>query len=182
MNKDEIRNLVLEGRRALDDEEIALASQIICRKIMQTKQFHEAEDLCLYSPIRNEVDVMLLADIADEYGKRVWLPKTEGDRMSFRPYEGKENMLKGAFNIMEPVSGEVLSPDSKTLIIMPGAAFTEFRDRIGYGAGYYDRYLSDNPGCMTIGVCYDIQIVDEIPSEEHDIRPDYVICESAIFG
>ena len=182
MTKDEIRKEILALRADMDKEEAMLASQIICRKLMQTKEYEEAEDICLYSPIRNEVDILMLAEIAMEDGKKVWLPKTKGEIIDFHLYEGEDKMEKGPFNVMEPVSEDILTPTDKTLIVMPGAVFTQFRDRIGYGGGYYDKYLDANPMCKTIAVCYDLQVVEEIPTEAHDRRPDYVICETAIFG
>ena len=63
---------------------------------------------------------------------------------------------------------------------MPGAVFSEARDRIGYGGGYYDRYLSEHVLCHTLAVCYELQIVEDLPTEEHDIRPDAVISERRI--
>lgn len=175
--KKEIRRAVLAERKALDAETVALASQVICRKVMETDAYKEAEDVCLYMPINNEVDVLLLAGEAESEGKKVWVPKV------FNRYEGSSgvNTVKGAYDIMESVSEEILKPKETTLIIMPGAVFTPWKDRIGYGGGFYDRFLSENPMCKTVAVCYDLQVVDEIPTEEFDRKPDYVISETSIY-
>ena len=187
--KKEIRNTILSMRRAMDEETVALASQVICRKIIGIKEYEEADDVCLYVPINNEVDVMLMADIAVEEGKRVWIPKVvskgeghEAGDMVFTRYEGcLEDTIPGAYQIPESKSQEVLEPSEKTVVIMPGAVFTPWRDRIGYGGGYYDKFLEKNPQCSTIAACYDIQIVDEIPVEEFDRKPDYVVSERSIY-
>ncbi|MBQ6496432.1 MAG: 5-formyltetrahydrofolate cyclo-ligase [Firmicutes bacterium] len=182
MNKKELRKEILAQRLALDEETIALASQVICRKVLSIDAYEEAEDICLYMPFRNEVDAMLLAEVAAEDGKRVWIPKVmEDNTMQFNAYTGEDSLVSGAYGIRESTSEEFLTPDDKTLIIMPGAVFTPWRERIGYGGGYYDRYLQTHPECRTIALCYDLQIVSEIPAEAHDQKPDYVVSETSIY-
>ena len=181
ITKKEIRKQVLAERKSLDSDSVSLASQVICRKIMELPAYEVSENICLYMPINNEVDVMLLAEEAKAAGKKVWLPKVCGEEMEFRAYESEEQLVTGAYNIKEPVSEETLEANSETLVIMPGAVFTTERDRIGYGGGYYDKYLATNSMCTTVAVCYDFQIVDEIPVEEHDIKPDFLVSDISIF-
>ena len=195
--KKEIRKAILAERGAIDPETAALASQVICRKLMDIDIYEDAEDICLYMPYNNEVDVMLLAEVAEEQGKRIWVPKvlkkpvragtektiTHAGEMVFNRYPGSDagNMTEGAYGIIESASDEILEPGENTLIILPGVVYTPWRERIGYGGGFYNRYLTKYPMCKTIGVCYDLQLVDELPVEEHDIKPDYVVCESGIY-
>ena len=94
---------------------------------------------------------------------------------------GEDDIITGAYDIRESRSEEILEPGEGTLIIMPGAVFTPWKDRIGYGGGFYDRFLEEHPECKTIAVCYDLQVVDELPVEEHDMKPDYVVCETSVF-
>ena len=193
LTKKEIRKAVLAERSALDEETVALASQVICRKIMEIDAYEEATDVCLYMPMRNEVDVLLLAEAAEADGKRVWVPKviekTTGQGMDkkagvmvFNRFTGlgEEDIITGAYDIRESSSEEILEPNDKTLIIMPGAVFTPWKDRIGYG-GVYDKFLDDHPQCKTIAPCYDLQVVDELPVEAHDRKPDYVVSETSIY-
>ena len=190
----EIRNAVLAERSAIDDETAALAAQVICRRIMDIDVYEEATDVCLYMPTRNEVDVLLLAEPAEAAGKRVWVPKVvekaEGKgsqkhagTMVFNRFTGlgDDDIITGAYGIRESRSEEILEPGEGTVIIMPGAVFTPWKDRIGYGGGFYDRFLEEHPECKTIAVCYDLQVVDELPVEEHDMKPDYVVCETSVF-
>lgn len=188
--KKEIRKAVLAERRALDEETISLASQVICRKIMEIIEYKEAENLCLYMPINNEVNVMLLAEVAVEEGKKVWTPKViekgakdSAGKMVFNRYLGsdKDEILTGAYDIMESKSEEILEVNDRTLIIMPGAVFTPWRERIGYGGGFYDRFLDENPQCHTIAACYDLQVLMELPVEDFDKKPDYVVSETSIY-
>ena len=194
LTKKEIRKAVLTERSALDEETVALASQVICQKIMGIDVYEEATDVCLYMPMQNEVDVLLLAEAAEEDGKRVWVPKViekttgKGDEkkagvMVFNRFTGlgEEDIITGAYDIRESRSEEILEPNDKTLIIMPGAVFTPWKDRIGYGGGFYDKFLDEHPQCKTIAACYDLQVVDELPVEEHDRKPDYVVSETSVF-
>lgn len=194
LTKKEIRKAVLAERSALDDETVALASQVICRKIMGIDAYEEATDVCLYMPMRNEVDVLLLAEAAEAEGKRVWVPKviekTTGQGaekkagvMVFNRFTGldEEDIITGAYDIRESSSEEILEPNDTTLIIMPGAVFTPWKDRIGYGGGFYDKFLDEHPQCKTIAPCYDLQVVDELPVEAHDRKPDYVVSETSIY-
>ena len=194
LTKKEIRKAVLAERRALDEETVALASQVVCRKVLGIDAYEEAEDVCLYMPIRNEIDAMLLAEPAVEAGKRVWIPKVlekgkkgepgekgEAGVMAFNAYTGEDGIVTGAYDIRESTSEEFLEPNDKTLIIMPGAVFTPWRDRIGYGGGFYDRYLEEHPQCRTIALCFDLQVVSEIPTEAFDRKPDYVVSETSIY-
>ena len=188
ITKKEIRRAVLKARSELDGETAALASQVICRRILDIESYERAEDVCLYMPVNNEVDVMLLAEAAMEQGKRVWVPKVikkgekdQAGEMVFNRYEGMDRTVTGTYDIVESLSEEILEPGENTLVIMPGVAFTWSRDRIGYGGGFYDRFLQENPQVDTIAVCYDLQVVDEIPVEESDMKPDYVVSETSIY-
>ncbi len=194
LTKKEIRNAVLAERSAIDEETAALAAQVICRRIMDIDAYEDATDLCLYMPTRNEVDVLLLAEPAEAAGKRVWVPKVvektsgkgsqkQAGTMVFNRFTGlgENDIITGAYDIRESRSEEILEPGEGTLIIMPGAVFTPWKDRIGYGGGFYDRFLEEHPECKTIAVCYDLQVVDELPVEEHDMKPDYVVCETSVF-
>ena len=193
--KKEIRKAILAQRSALDEETVALASQVICRRIMDIDVYEEATDVCLYMPMKNEVDVLLLAEPAMEQGKNVWVPKViekstgkgqdkEAGTMVFNRFTGlgEDDIITGAYDIRESRSEEILDPGEGTLIIMPGAVFTPWKDRIGYGGGFYDKFLEEHPQCRTIAVCYDLQVVSELPTEDHDRKPDYVVCETSIFG
>ena len=197
LTKKEIRKAILAERLALDEETVALASQVVCRKVLGIDAYEEAEDVCLYMPFRNEIDAMLLAEPAAAEGKRVWIPKVlakaeagtakaeagsaKAGTMKFNAYTGEDCLVSGAYGIRESTSEEFLEPSEKTLIIMPGAVFTPWRDRIGYGGGFYDRFLEENPQCKTIALCYDLQVVNEIPTEDFDMKPDYVVSETSIY-
>lgn len=182
LQKKTLRREILARRKALSIEQVALYSKMICDRIIKTSEYESATDICLYMPIHNEVDVTLLIEWCMCDNKRIWLPKIIGESMDFYSFEDKEHLMKGAYDILEPVSDTSLVPDKHTLIIMPGSVFSKTRDRIGYGGGYYDRYLEKYKLCLTIAVAYDFQVVDSILTDEFDKKPDKIITEAKIYN
>ena len=176
--KKEIRKRILEKRRALTPDEVHRYSELICRRILESPEYAKAEDLCLYMPIRNEAEVTLLIEPAKTAGKGVWIPKVIGEEMIFNAYDEEKMVEDGPFHIRESASDLVLTPGEDTLIIMPGAVFDGKCNRIGYGGGYYDRFLEKHPECMTMAAAFDLQLVEALPAETHDIRPGSVVTES----
>ena len=137
----------------------------------------DACDACvvaMFSPLPDEPQIWPLVD---ELSKRkaVVLPRVEGDVMNF--YHYASGMLsRGAFGIMEPMLGEAIEPSEIDLIVVPGVAFTAEGYRMGRGKGYYDKYMSsDGFRAVKMGVCYPCQLLDGLPTEEHDVRVDKVI-------
>ncbi|MDO4487164.1 MAG: 5-formyltetrahydrofolate cyclo-ligase [Bacillota bacterium] len=177
MNKKELRKEILKHRSVLSSTEVKEMSAVICEHTVLENIYEKAQDVCVYMPIRNEVDVSMLIEDARNRDKRIWLPRVNGSDIDFYLYEADTELSAGAYGILEPESDIILMPDENTLVIMPGAVFSRAGDRIGYGGGYYDRYLAKHCNCSTIALCYSLQIVDEIPSDAHDIRPDHIICE-----
>lgn len=176
-DKKSIRKQVLQIRKNMDRDEVNKLSKIICNNVSRLEKFVSADKICLYMPINNEVDTKYLMDICFSMGKEVYLPKVLGDNMEFYQYNLNTKLVEGAYNILEPDNKKILQPDNKTLVVMPGAVFSEDCNRIGYGGGYYDRYLEKYTDCYKVAICYKFQILDKIPSDEHDIKPDIIICE-----
>ena len=177
--KKEMRDRFLKARDDLTPEEIWRCSEMICDTIAGTNVYEKAKNICLYMPIRNEVDVTFMEKQARKDGKTLWIPKVEGaDILFYRWAEGMA-MTTGPFARREPdrTGSPRLTEKMAALVIMPGAVFSEKRDRIGYGGGYYDTFLAGRENDDTIAVCYDFQIVEHIPAEIHDIRPDMVVSE-----
>lgn len=176
-SKKELREEILNKREGLSSDDVESFSKVICGKIAETAYYADTADICVYMPIRNEVRLAGLVTAARKDGKTLWLPRIEDSVMRFYRWDDGAKMTRGSFGIWEPEPRYPLHEYRTVLVIMPGAVFSRDRDRIGYGGGYYDRFLKDREDRHTIAVCYDIQIVDEIPSERHDIRPDMVMSE-----
>ena len=173
-----IREKFTKHGKFLTEEEIAFRSGIICNRLIQTQLFRDSICIALYCAFGNEVSIY---DLMDEcrFGKNIVLPVITGENMRFYPYTGKENLKKGAFGILEPVSLDLVPPANIDLFIVPGVAFDYACNRLGRGKGYYDRYLSDIDKSV-IGLCFDFQLVESIPCEPQDKKMTMVITESAI--
>ncbi len=181
ISKKEIRDTILDIRKSFDTDYLNRLSTVICNRIIKQDVYNSCNNLVLYMPINNEVSLDNLMNQAISDGKHIWLPKVINKTMEFYSYNKETKLIKGTYGILEPDSEEILIPDNNTLIIMPGAAFSEDMGRIGYGGGYYDKYLAKHPCCKTIAVCYNFQIMPMIPMDEHDIKPDMIISDDNIF-
>lgn len=179
--KKKLRKDILTIRNNINKELVSDYSYEIINQIKALPVYLDARDVCIYMPIRNEVDLTYMVKDMRNAQKRVWLPKINDGEMEFYMYDENTMLAEGAFHILEPKSDVKLLPDKNTLVIMPGAVFDDKHNRIGYGGGYYDRYLMNNPFCSKIAVCYEFQIVADIPSEKHDIKPELIITEKRYF-
>lgn len=178
--KKEIRKEILEKRRACD-KSLALEWTACIEKMVYAHPFFEkAENLCTYMSFDGEVGTDGIIRRAFELGKRVWIPKISRKTMEFYELTKREHLVRNSYGILEP-SGEGMSFKDqnleKSLMIMPGVAFDRHRNRIGYGGGYYDRYLEERKELRTIAVAFELQVVEELPTESTDIRPDVLITE-----
>lgn len=142
--------------------------------------FLDASDLYCYIDFNHEVGTAAMIEEAWRRKKRVWVPRVNGEEMEFFLLDSFADLHPGAYGIREPDS--LKHPDtSDGFMIVPGVAFDRKRNRIGYGKGYYDRYLKMHPALRTAAVAFDLQIVDRIEAEEQDIRPDLLVTESGIY-
>lgn len=177
-SKKALRREILAKRRNLSEAYQKQAAQEIYDKLRALAMYREATVLCLYVPIQKEVDLFQYIPEFRADGKHIYLPRVSGNTMDFYAYNEQTALIEGAYHILEPDSVVQLDPEmvvDTCLIVMPGAVFSKENDRIGYGGGYYDRYLAAHPGCHTVAVGYAVQIVDSIITEETDIKPEQVL-------
>ena len=147
-------------------------SEEICDKVLTSADWQKASTLLLYYPLPDEVDVRPLVWEAYKEGKRVLLPVCKGEELELRLYEGEASLKEGAYGIMEP-TGPLFSEERYSEIqfaIIPGMAFDRVGHRLGRGKGYYDRLLPKLTKARLTGVCWAFQLLDEVPSEPHDVR------------
>lgn len=184
MEKEQLRKIALERRNRIGDKLRKSWSEDITVQVKRLPAFQEATDVLSYSSFRSEVLTDSIHRWCWQMGKRLYLPKTEpiGKTMDF--YEVKEYtpLVRGYQGIWEPAGGECFIPEKKSrdtfiFLIMPGAAYDEKGNRIGYGGGYYDRYLARYGEYIdrTVMIAFDVQLVESIPSEQWDIRPQSII-------
>lgn len=182
INKRDIRKGVLLARDALTALEQEGAGEALAKRIGAHPWFDMSDIILAFVSYGSEIDTKGIIREALTLGKKVFVPRVEGESMQFYRIKGMEELMEGYKGILEP-SGEseryLYQEDEtgRTLLLMPGAVFDRKRNRIGYGKGYYDKFLADKPllQLRTIGVCHKVQMLEAIPSEPWDIKPCEVI-------
>jgi len=170
--KQELRKAIRQQKHPhAADESSAIMSQLL-----QNEHVRQAHIVMLYSALPDEVPTQQLIDELASQGKQVLLPRVVSEtEMELRRYTSRSDLAAGAFGIMEPV-GDVFSDyDTIDTAIIPGMAFDLAGHRLGRGRGYYDRFLSRIPHVYKIGVCYPTQLVEHVPTDEHDIMMDCIV-------
>ena len=175
MDKVSIRRQIREKKRAMTQEEILLRSEKLGQLLAQSPIYQSAKTIYGYLPYNQEVRTWDALQKAMADGKRVAVPKVYGDEMNFIYITDFSQIGTGYCGIPEPITDEPIASDKTALVLMPGLAFDREGHRIGYGGGYYDRFLSDEPDHPTLALCYDFQIRENLPTEEFDIPVDTVI-------
>ena len=155
------------------------ATNTITETVINHPLFLEATDIYCYANYNGETGTLAIMEEAWKLGKSVWFPRVEGSEMNFYLVEQKEDLQSGAYGILEP-TGDYKADGYDGLLIMPGVAFDEECHRIGYGGGFYDKYLSENKYLCSVGVAYDFQIVENVPTEENDVPLDIIVTNRGI--
>jgi 5-formyltetrahydrofolate cyclo-ligase len=176
--KSHLRNFIREQKKQCTTEQLAAMSDAVVGSILHGGQWSVASTMLLYYPLPDEVDVRPLIQMAYQAGHRVLLPVVVGDDLELRLYEGEESLRAGAYNIMESVGSLFRSEEYEQiqLAIVPGMAFDATGHRLGRGKGYYDRLLPQLTAAYKVGVCYPFQFVADVPSEDHDVTMNEVVC------
>ena len=175
MDKKLLRQKIREMKRAMSPEEIEARSAALTEKFCSSTQYRNAKTVYGYMPYNQEVRTIPLMERALADGKRVAVPKVYGDEMKFIYMTDLSMTEKSDMGIPEPVADEPVADDPTALVLMPGLAFTQRGDRMGYGGGYYDKFLAREPDHPTVALCYAFQMVEELPTQEHDIPVDLVL-------
>ena len=180
--KAQIRKRILEKRNALTPMQRMRSEILVTERILGHQWYYKAGEILLFASSGSEISTSDIMEDAFISGKKVYLPKVEGEDMHFYQVLQNETLVKGYGGILEP-SGDrekqFVYEESKreaVLMLMPGAAFDPMRNRVGYGKGFYDRYLADKRSLHTIAIGFDCQMTAEIESCETDIKPMQVIC------
>lgn len=181
MEKHATRQQLLLRRKQLDGTlclDLSLRTQ---QRLLDFAGFSCATTLALYSPVNNEVRTDRLLSVALSQGKQVCFPRVTGERLQFVTIESEAELQPGTFSVAEPVGENVLPLRQIDLLVVPGVAFDRDGFRLGYGKGFYDRELSRLTGAtVSIGLCYDFQLCDMLPIEDHDRQLDYIVTEKQL--
>lgn len=168
---------MLDRRNALAVAEIAKRSNRIQKILLDNKEFRSAKTVGAYYAFGSEVKTDRIIERTRSLGKTVALPSVEGENLTFYELSSGKYLVKGRFGIMEPLP---YSPvDRIDLLVVPGVAFDRQGHRLGYGKGYYDRYLEKNK-IFSIGLAYSFQLIEHLPRGGHDKRLDAIATEDGI--
>ncbi|MBR5508967.1 MAG: 5-formyltetrahydrofolate cyclo-ligase, partial [Lachnospiraceae bacterium] len=179
--KKEIRTEVKRRRAEAELEALHENSVKIIERFTELEAYRKAEILLAYVDAKREVETRLLMAQAWKDGKKVAAPRVDGDGIMHYYYlNSLEELESGSFGIMEPKEECPLCETEKGLLLMPGVAFDVHCHRVGYGGGYYDRYLEKHPGLVHIALAFEFQVFDAVPFEEHDILPEMIVTEDRI--
>ena len=175
LDKKELRAMIRQRKRAMTESEIAEKSDLLKERFCASRAYQSANAIYFYLPYNQEVRTVPMVQQAWADGKKVAVPKIYGDEMKFLWIMDMSQVATGYCGIPEPIEDEPIADDPRALVLMPGMAFDPQGHRVGYGGGFYDRFLELEPEHPTLALCYDFQVLPHLETEEHDIPVDCVI-------
>ena len=175
MDKKALRKEIREKKRAMTVRQIEEASKQLGILFTETAQYKEAKTIYGYLPYNQEVRTVPILQKAIADGKRVAVPKVYGEEMRFIYMTDLTQVENGYAGIPEPIADGPVADDARALVLMPGLAFDSQGHRIGYGGGFYDRFLAQEPEHPTVALCYEFQMLPNLETEEFDIPVDCVL-------
>jgi 5-formyltetrahydrofolate cyclo-ligase len=183
--KKRIRQEISRERERLTDKQCLENSQCICDMITKSALIKDSDDFILYYPFQNEVDLLPCAEFLLKNRKNIYFPRFNLTSKSYDLAIIKsleKDFVKGKFGIMEPsvVAEGVHSDFSQAVWFIPGVAFDKKGNRLGRGGGYYDRFLNSHKGTF-VAVAHQIQLVEQVPLEAHDMKVDWLVTEKNIY-
>lgn len=175
MDKNELRSRIRERKRAMTDTQIWEKSLELSQKLFETESYRRAKTVYGYLSYNQEVRTLLILEQALRDGKRVAVPKVCGQSLRFVYIEDFSAVERGYRGIPEPVADGPVADDRQALVLLPGLAFDPDGRRVGYGGGFYDRFLASEPGHPTVALCYDFQMLPKLETEDFDVAADLVL-------
>ena len=189
INKCDVRKQTLAIRNKLEKNDVLTSSICIAQKLNQLEYVKNAKSIMCYVSFGNEVDTHALIKKWISEGKKVSVPCLAGTTKEFRYMHAvrindfNELTACGNYGILEPplLECNIVAPNMFDIIIVPGSAFDINKNRMGFGAGFYDRFLSKvSRECHKIGICFDFQVLQKIPYDEYDVPLDLLVTEKRI--
>ena len=175
MNKQELRSAIRCLKRQMTAAEITEKSKSLADQFLATEAYRNAKILYGYMSYNQEVRTLPILEQALRDGKRVAIPKCCGSDMRFIYMDDLSRTEKSSFGIPEPIADGPVADDRSALVLMPGLAFDLRGHRIGYGGGFYDRFLAAEPDHPTVALCYEFQVLDHLETAEFDVPVDLVL-------
>lgn len=181
-NKNELRQKYRALRDSFGEKFIDRASKLACENLVNCKEFISADMILLYYPIKNEISTKPIFELCLKMGKTVAFPVCQKNTSAllFKKISSLDSLTQSCFGLFEPnESCKTVSPTEKTFCIVPALAFSRDGHRLGYGKGFYDRFLADFKG-KSAGFSYSALLCDTLPQDEHDIPLNIIVTESEV--
>jgi 5-formyltetrahydrofolate cyclo-ligase len=176
------RKKLLTQRDAISDLDREVSAREIAGRLNSMDEYRDARIVAFYMAKGSEVSTLHLIAESFSRGKQVLLPVVEGENLHFHYFTSFHEMTEGKFGVLEPINKEKVTVTPQ-VIIVPGLAFDKDLHRLGYGKGYYDRFLAKlkkTAKTFCIGLCYEAMLVEELPKHEHDQQMDAVVTETKV--
>ena len=167
MTKPQLRTQILALRAALPPSERLRAEEAVLDTLRGHPILAGAERIAVYLSFGDELSTVRLVDAWLAEGRQLGAPRIRGGRLEIAPFSSREGLVRGQLGIREPTA---LLWETFAAAVVPGLAFTQGGERMGYGKGHYDRLLAAHPECYTVGIGFRCQLVDALPTEAHDVR------------
>ena len=181
MTREEIRSEVRKKRMALSAIQAVEMSLRICEKIIALPEYIRAKRVLCYMSMPDEVRTKGILWAIERGGRELFLPATRPDGLMDAVRVDRDTVYRpDSYGIETPVSGDILPPEELDLVLVPGIAFDRRGNRLGFGKGYFDRFLA-RCRCPAIGLAYEAQLVDAIEPAEHDVPMDKIVTEKAVY-
>lgn len=182
IKKDKIRKEILAKRNILSDKDINKKSDLIIKNL--ASYIENVQNIMIFMDMKTEVKITKLLELYPK--KNFFISKITNSKnreMKINKYN-KNELILHKFGYYESSSNDFYDEEILDVVIVPALAFDSKKNRIGFGGGYYDTFLEKvkkkNNKVLFIGVCYDFQIIDSVPTEKHDVTLDFVVSESKI--
>lgn len=176
MTKAELRAQIAEQKKKLSSQYLEALSAKTVENFQTLESFRAARTVGAYMPLPGEVDI---TPLFEHLKKIFYIPAFDEASGRYRMARLTAELKKGRFGILEPAVPVFAAEDELDLIVVPGIAFDRAGRRIGRGGGFYDRLLPQYRA-IRAGICFDFQLLEAIPAEEHDVRMDFTVTESKI--
>ena len=182
IKKDKIRKEILAKRNILSDKDINKKSDLIIKNL--ASYIENVQNIMIFMDMKTEVKITKLLELYPK--KNFFISKITNSKnreMKINKYN-KNELILHKFGYYESSSNDFYDEEILDVVIIPALAFDSKKNRIGFGGGYYDTFLEKvrkkNNKVLFIGICYDFQIIDSVPTEKHDVTLDFVVSESKI--
>ena len=171
MNKSEIRNKIYRIRKIYNAKNLEINFKDILKILKKNKNINKI--IGGYYPYNYEVDAVKILEKLEKLDYKITLPKIrKRSQMDFFSWSTKDPLSINKYGIPEPTSEKIMNPN---ILLVPLLAFDKNNNRIGYGGGFYDRYIKRNKKIITIGLAYSVQKVNKIITNEHDMKLNFVV-------